>query len=161
MFLPTQWFHTLNKQWKYCCPAIPSAYTFLACCHSARSSLFLTTLQKVKCCHSVPDNIPMKGHTTTPFFVSCWTWKILPLKTIIACLWKKHGDLHLLADKPWRSYAGSWLILLDIRHCVCLNCTTYWSHHVPTVSSCYPSGSVVMPLHACVLNSEAKWHCNR
>lgn len=139
-----------NTEWLY----------FLAQCHNARSVLFLTALQKVKCPHRLSNTMSVKGYAAIWCVQHDAKNRVLHLKILFSCLWKKHGDLRLLAEKPWKSYACSWLILLDIRHCVCLNCTTYWSHRVPTVSSCYPSGSVVVPLHACILNSETKWHCN-
>lgn len=89
--------------------------------HSAtmQDLLFLTTLQEVKCQHRVPNSTSMKGCTTT-WCVQHDTKNVgvLHLKIIMVCLWKRHRDLHLLAERPWRSYACSWLILLDIRHCL-------------------------------------------
>lgn len=91
----------------------------LAQCHNARSALFLTALCKVKCYNKLPNTMSKKDYTTI-WFIQHDTKNggVWCLKIFFAHLWKKHRDLHLLAEKPWGSSACSWLILLDIRHCL-------------------------------------------
>lgn len=69
---------------------------------------------------------------------------VLHLKIIFTHSWKKHRDLHLLPEKPWGSSAHSWLILLDIRHCL------FKLHNVliPPCTGCFLALSVWICCHA-------------
>lgn len=125
-----------NTKWLY----------FLAWCHNARSALYLTTVSVVKW-SVISCLMPCPRRTIPLFDLFNMTQKnggVLHLKIIFAHLWKKHGDPHLLTEKPWGSSACSWLILLDIRHCL------FKLHNIliPPCTDCFLVLSVWICCHA-------------
>lgn len=99
---------------------------------------------KVKC-HKLPNAMSKKDYTTIWFIQrDTKNGRVLHLKIIFAHLWKKHGDPHLLTEKPWGSSACSWLILLDIRHCL------FKLHNIliPPCTDCFLVLSVWICCHA-------------
>lgn len=96
-------------------------------------------------CHKLPNAMSKKDYTTIWFIQhDIKNGGVLHWKIIFAHLWKKHGDPHLLTEKPWGSCACSWLILLDIRHCL------FKLHNIliPPCTDCFLVLSVWICCHA-------------